>query len=68
MFNGCVEYIKYFLALPSSKRALTALARSLLERGAIPGDQVHAIVAAETVKDESENGKASDDDATRLPG
>ncbi len=39
-----VAVVAEFLRLPSTKRAITAVAGALLERGALTGDEVHEIV------------------------
>jgi hypothetical protein len=58
-YAGCVTLIEYLF--DHHKRALTALAGALLQRGALDGVEVRAIVEAETVKAEAENGKARGD-------
>jgi hypothetical protein len=43
-WDEAVEIATTFLGLPSSKRAITALSGELLERGAVPGDEVRRII------------------------
>jgi hypothetical protein len=52
-YEGAVSIISGLMALPGSKRALTAVSGALLEAGAIPGDKIRAIVR------EAETGKAT---------
>jgi hypothetical protein len=49
-YYGCVTLIEYLFDKPSSKRALTRLSGALLERGALDGAAVRAIVEAEATK------------------
>ena len=56
-YYGCVAFLEFLLDQPSSKRALRALSGALLERGALDGAAVRAIVEAETTKaDSAERG------------
>jgi hypothetical protein len=43
-FSEIVELATELIELPSSKRAITALSGELLERGAVPGDEVCRII------------------------
>ncbi len=43
-YDGIVGVISELLNLPSSRRAFTALAGALLEKGALPGDEVRQVI------------------------
>lgn len=43
-WNSAVSFVKEVLAFPSTQRAMKAIGSALLDRGAIPGDEISDVV------------------------